>query len=209
MSIYGIGNSPISTYDRYSTTSGKKVKSEDVKNKDTSADEELGVVYEPSKEATEAMDSSKTANTDYSSIISKLKSDADAYTKQLQNLVSKLFTDQANYQNAPLEDLKSAFEAIKNGEVEVDPETVAQAKKDIAEDGEWGIEKTSERMFNMAKALSGGDTAKADKMIAAVKKGFDQASEAWGGDLPEISQKTLDATIEKLEKWRDGLNDEQ
>ena len=43
-------------------------------------------------------------------------------------------------------------------------------------------------------------------MIAAVKKGLKQATEAWGEDLPEISQKTVDATIKKLEEWRDGLS---
>ena len=42
-------------------------------------------------------------------------------------------------------------------------------------------------------------------MIAAVQKGLKQATQAWGEDLPEISQKTVDATIKKLQDWRDGL----
>ena len=43
-------------------------------------------------------------------------------------------------------------------------------------------------------------------MIAAIKKGFDQAAKAWGGKLPDICQKTIDAATKKMEDWRDGLS---
>ena len=33
----------------------------------------------------------------------------------------------------------------------VDADTIAQAKKDIAEDGYWGVEKTSDRILDFAK----------------------------------------------------------
>ena len=58
----------------------------------------------------------------------------------------------------------------------------------------------------MAQALSGGDTEKADKMIAAIKKGYEQATNAWGGKLPDICQRTIDLATKKLESWRDGLS---
>ena len=35
----------------------------------------------------------------------------------------------------------------------------------------------------------------------AFKKGFKQAEETWGGELPEISQKTYDAVLEKFDAW--------
>ena len=59
--------------------------------------------------------------------------------------------------------------------------------------------------MSFAKALAGNDSSKAETMITAVKKGFDEATKTWGGKLPEICQKTLDTTIEKLNKWKDGL----
>ena len=43
-------------------------------------------------------------------------------------------------------------------------------------------------------------------MIAAIKKGFDQAAKAWGGELPDICQKTIDSAVKKMENWRDGLS---
>ena len=46
------------------------------------------------------------------------------------------------------------------------------------------------------------DPDKADEMLEAFKKGYKQAEEAWGGELPEISQKTYDAVLEKFDAWK-------
>ena len=90
--------------------------------------------------------------------------------------------------------------------INADPATIAQAQKDIGEDGYWGVEQTSDRLVSMAKALSGGDSTKADELIAAMKKGFEQATAAWGDELPSICQNTIDSAVKKMESWRDGLN---
>ena len=97
---------------------------------------------------------------------------------------------------------------LRKGEIEVTPEVQAQAKKDIAEDGYWGVEQTSERLFSFAKAISGDNTEMADKLIAAVEKGFKQATKTWGDELPDLCKKTLDATIEKLNAWKESMNKE-
>ena len=93
-------------------------------------------------------------------------------------------------------------------DIQADPATIEQAQKDIADDGYWGVEQTSDRLVSMAQALSGGDTSKADTLIAAIKKGFDEATEAWGDKLPDICQKTIDAAVKKMEAWRDGTTSE-
>ena len=86
----------------------------------------------------------------------------------------------------------------------MDPETKAQAQADIAEDGYWGVEKTSDRIIQFATALTGGDPDKLDSMIDAFKEGYKQAEKTWGGELPEISKQTYDAVLEKFEKIRSG-----
>ena len=139
---------------------------------------------------------------DYSSIAKKMKGELNTKNQQLQNLVNQLLSKQANKYTR----LSQLFEDVKNGKISVDPSKVAQAQKDIADDGYWGIEQTSDRLVSMAQAFSGGDASKADKMIAAIKKGFDQAAKAWGGKLPDICQKTIDAATKKMEDWRDGLS---
>lgn len=195
MSVNGVSNSQSTAYSPVSNTTTKAA--DKTKNESVSA-KEAGVVYEPSK----ATESAGSKVKDYSSIAKKMKGELSTKNQQLQNLVDQLLNKQANKYTK----LSQLFEDVKNGKISVDPNTVAQAQKDIADDGYWGIEQTSDRLVSMAQALSGGDASKADKMIAAIKKGFDQAAKAWGGNLPDICQKTIDSAVKKMEDWRDGLS---
>lgn len=135
--------------------------------------------------------------------IAKLKADAERRTQQLRNLVEKLFTNQGQ-----TFDEANMYQLLREGKVPVDAETAKQAQADIAEDGYWGITQTSDRIVSFAKALTGGDPAKADEMIDAVKKGFEEAKKAWGGELPEICQQTLDSALQKLDEWKSSLASE-
>ena len=97
---------------------------------------------------------------------------------------------------------------LASGKYNVSPEVRAQAQKDIADDGYWGVEQTSDRILDFAKALSGNDPEKADLLIDAFKKGFEDATKSWGKDLPDISQRTYDAVLEKFDKWKNGSTTE-
>lgn len=197
MSIYGVSNSQAATYNQVSKSTTKP---EEKKQSETvSSTEEAAVVYEPSN-AKESADTTSTVK-DYSSIVKQMKGELNTKNQQLQNLVDQLLSKQANKYTK----LSQLFQDIKDGKISVDPSTVAQAQKDIADDGYWGVEQTSDRLVSMAQALSGGDAEKADEMIAAIKKGYEQATKAWGDHLPDICQKTIDAATKKLESWRDGL----
>ena len=69
---------------------------------------------------------------------------------------------------------------LAKGDFTVSADVKAQAQADIADDGYWGVEQTSDRILDFAKALSGDDPDKADAMLEAFKKGFEQATKAWG-----------------------------
>ena len=90
---------------------------------------------------------------------------------------------------------------LRTGNFTVDAETKAQAQKDIAEDGYWGVEQTSSRILDFAKAFTGGDPSKVEQMRDAFKKGFEQATKTWGDKLPDISQRTYEATLKKFDAW--------
>lgn len=131
-------------------------------------------------------------------LIEKMKAEAERNTEQLRSLVEKLLLKQGEKHTS----LANLFQKVKDGILEVEPETIQQAKEDVSEDGYWGIEKTSERLFSFAKALSGNDTRHADLMIKAMEKGFRQAEKQWGDALPDICRKTIDAATEKINAWR-------
>ena len=136
--------------------------------------------------------------------IDRLISEAKASADRLRDLVERMLLKQGE----TIDKATNIYSLLREGKVEVDDETRLQAQKDIAEDGYWGVEQTSERLVSFAKALSGGDPSKADDMIKAIKKGFEAAEKAWGGELPQISKDTLDRTISKMESWRDSLEKE-
>lgn len=157
--------------------------------------EETGVVYEKGKE-NEAVTSAK----DNKAIIAKLKADAEERTSQLRSIVEQLITKQGTAFGKATDDEMWKF--LAKGEFTVSADVKAQAEADIAEDGYWGVEQTSDRILDFAKALAGNDPDKAEEMLEAFKKGFEEATKAWGDELPEISQKTYDAVTEKFEAWK-------
>lgn len=159
--------------------------------------DDTAVVYEKSSETN--VSGKQKPDTE---LIAKLKADSEQRTNQLYSLVKKMFNKQGiTYNNS-----QEMFSILRSGNFTADPDTISQAKEDISEDGYWGVKQTSDRLVSFAQALSGNDPEQADKMIAAVKKGFEQATKTWGGKLPDICQNTLDTAIEKLEKWRDGID---
>ncbi len=158
--------------------------------------------YEKSAETKK--DSSKQIYKPDLDLVQKLKNDAEARSAQLTTLVEKMLTKQGS----AFTNTTNMWEMLRKGMVEVDPETAAQAKEDISEDGYWGVKQTSDRLVSFAKALTGGDPDKADEMIEAFKKGYQQATKSWGDTLPDICKQTYDATIEKLTAWKDSIKTE-
>ena len=85
--------------------------------------------------------------------------------------------------------------------------TPEEAQKLISEDGYWGIEKTSDRIVEFATAAAGNDPAKLDQIKDAVTSGFNKAEKILGGALPEISYKTLDKIMQKLDQWAKNIKE--
>lgn len=193
MSVNGVTTSSqvAAAYSYSSTPVKQEAKADTVKKTN-----EAAVVYEPSTDSrTSSASKTYTPNT---GLVNQMKLDAQNRLENLQSMVQKLISQQATtYGNAT-----DIWSFLREGKIEVDPETKAQAQADIAEDGYWGVNQTSDRIVNFATALTGGDPDKLDSMIEAFKKGYEQAEKTWGGKLPEISQKTYDAVLEKFEKLR-------
>ncbi len=194
MSVNSI-NAITNTYQTYNTSKTSE-KATEAKATQTTVSEEAGVVYEPSTEATTQTTAAKKTYTQNTELLAQLKADAEARTSQLRSLVQQLMLKQGNAYGQATD----MWKFLASGDYTVDPATKMQAQKDIAEDGYWGVEATSDRIIDFATALTGGDPDKIEEMRAAFQKGFDQAKEAWGGELPDISQRTYDAVMAKFDK---------
>lgn len=70
----------------------------------------------------------------------------------------------------------------------------------VAEDGIFGVKQTSERIANFVINGANGDEDRMRAGREGMLLGFKQAEEMWGDKLPEISQKTMQAAIEMVDK---------
>jgi len=81
----------------------------------------------------------------------------------------------------------------------------AQAEELISEDGFFGVNKTTARIMDFAKALVGENASESDikNMRAAVQKGFDEVARLFGGfnKLPDVTKQTYDAIMKAFDEW--------
>lgn len=195
MNVNGV-TSTTTTYADYNNTQTTKAAEKTTEAAATKNTE--GVVYESSTQTADTTSAKKTY-TQNTELVAKLKADAEARTAQLKSLVEQLICKQGT----AIGQADDMWKFLASGNFTVDAATKAQAQADIAEDGYWGVEQTSDRILDFAKALSGGDPDKAEEMLEAFKKGFEQATKTWGDTLPDISQRTYDAVLSKFEAWKE------
>ncbi len=95
---------------------------------------------------------------------------------------------------------------LENGTIQVSQEDIDKARELTSEDGYYGVKKTAGRILDFAKAISGGDPAKAEMLREAVQKGFEQAMEPWGGmeKAPQITKDTYDVVMKGFDEWVNG-----
>ena len=196
MSVNGVTDSTSVSYvsAQYNKTAAKEAKQAEKKDAAGAAQtaNESGVVYESST-AEKVVNKTQYANPE---LVAKLKSDLEARTSQLQNIVTQMLSKQGS----TFAKANDMWEILASGKFTVDAATKAQAQVDIAEDGYWGVEQTSDRIIDFAKALAGDDVTALEKMRDAFEKGYKTAEKTWGGELPEISQKTYDAVMKKFDE---------
>ena len=76
----------------------------------------------------------------------------------------------------------------------------SEAAELVSEDGIFGITQTSQRIANFVIHGAGGDEERFRAGREGILQGFKDAEAIWGEALPEISQKTIQATLEILDQ---------
>ena len=201
-SIYNnVATANVNTIGKATENKKEEAKTTPVENK--TGFDETAVVYEKSKE-TESVKPNKNNKVDREAIIAQMKADTEARVAQMQELVRKMMQGQGN----ALAQTDDVWKFLASGDYTVTEAAKLQAQEDISENGYWGVEQTSQRILDFAKALSGGDVSKADLLLDAFKKGYEEATGAWGKELPEISKKTYEAVEEKFAAWKNESNND-
>ncbi len=109
----------------------------------------------------------------------------------LRGLVLNILKDQGIDFQVPTSD----------GEIDLSRISQTEAQSLIADDGYFGVEQTSSRIVDFATGLAGNDPSRLEAVKQGVEQGFQEALDATGGWLPDISYDTYDAVMEKLDIW--------
>lgn len=195
-SVSGQGNNEYGNYNntKASTSENAVPKKEETKVNDTAA------VYDKAEQsASTSYTVNKMSKEQRDSLVEKLKADQAQRQQSLVDLAKDMISKQAQAFSFASDD--DVWKFLAKGDFEVDAQTKAKAQKDIAEDGYYGVKQTSQRLFDFASALAGDDVDKMKEMQAAIEKGYKKAEKTWGGELPEICQKTLDATNKMFDDY--------
>jgi len=116
---------------------------------------------------------------------------------------SKALSSQAGQYSMSVTSISITIEMEEGESLE---DVKSQLDSMLSEDGFWGVEKTSQRMFDFAAAIAGDDPDQLEQARDAVTKGFKQAEAMFGGKLPDISYDTYDATMEKFDSYIEQIN---
>ncbi len=151
--------------------------------------------FSPAETASLSMDrvsfrQESTTHATYSSSLSVAET-ADKSYEMLRKLVTSMLKEQGI----------DAVIATGDSSMDIGEISQQEAQELVAEDGYFGVAQTSDRIVDFAIAMAGGDPARLEAIKEGVEKGFNEALEAFGGALPDISHDTYDAVMEKLDVW--------
>lgn len=123
--------------------------------------------------------------------VHQLHSKANQANQALRDLVERLVVRQGG-------SIRKILDGREN--LKLDNEAIADAQQLISKDGDLGVKKVSDRILNFAKALAGEDKSKIPELRNAIIQGFKEAERIMG-QLPDISKRTYDEVMNKLEEW--------
>jgi len=154
----------------------------------------------------------KTGGVGYSkeAALQKAQSMADAHYASMRGMVESLIGGTSGPQGQAF----WATAANSNGggvninDFQVSDETRAKAQELVADDGYFGVRKTTDRIMEFARALagSGASDATINNLRKGVQAGFDAVSKMYGGfdKLPQVSKDTYDSIMKEFDSWTSG-----
>jgi len=141
----------------------------------------------------------KISRKEASDIKAQIVENANAITLQYLNVQGNLRTGSRDFIQA-YEEFQSFLEDIGYEGASLAELTQEEATALVAEDGMFGVTQTSQRIADFVVNGAGGDEERLRAGREGMLQGFEMAKEFWGGELPEISQRTIEASIEMVDK---------
>ena len=181
------------------TASKKQDAKTDKSDAKTAGFSDEAAVYEKSDSKDDSKDTAKStvnqkmSKADRDALVQALKDDANARQQQLIEIVRKSMTGQASTWDKS-QGLKSLFENLT-----VDADTIAQAKKDIAEDGYWGVEPVRDAgILRTGPSGGGGSAGDADRHLRGRGSGGTAPAGGGGGSPDHLPPNAATGAADRL-----------
>lgn len=155
----------------------------------------------------------KLSEEDRNKLISQLKDEQEQIQqsflkKMAQGSLGEQYRQWSAANSELTQDGNGIWKFLASGNYTVDAETKQSAQQAISENGYYGVKKTSQRLFDFVAGMAGGDSEKMKQLQAAVEDGYNEAKKAWGGELPQISRDTLDATHKLFDDYYKKMSEQ-
>jgi len=146
----------------------------------------------------------KISKEEAADIKSKITENANNFALKSVNVQGSLVAQQVD-----IDQESKDFQAFLK-DVGYDGKAIADLSQDeasalVSDDGFFGVDKTAKRMADFVINGANGDEEKLRSGKAGMIQGYQSAEIMWGGELPEISQKTMDAALEMVDKEMSSL----
>jgi len=141
----------------------------------------------------------KLSKEEASEIRAQITENANNFALKSANIQGNLVSKEVDF-NEAYKDFQSFLSEIGYEGKPLAELSQEEAAELVSEDGIFGIKQTSERIAGFVIAGAGGDEDRLRAGREGMLQGFKDAERMWGGELPEISQKTMQAAIEMIDK---------
>lgn len=146
----------------------------------------------------------KLSKQEATEIRAKITESANAFALKSVNIQGNLVSQQVS-----IEEEYSDFQTFLS-DIGYEGKVIADLSQEeagalVAEDAFFGIGQTSERIANFVISGSGGDEDKLRTGREGMLQGFKDAESMWGGPFPDISQQTMKAALELVDKEMNRL----
>ncbi|MEA1920210.1 MAG: hypothetical protein U9N52_10245 [Campylobacterota bacterium] len=127
---------------------------------------------------------------------------------EIRELSFSFSSTSTNFQASGVNDqFQKNYEAFESflGSIGYDGTPIAELSQEeaaalVSDDGFFGIDQTAERIANFVIQGSGGDESMMRAGREGILKGFEEAEAMWGGELPDISYKTIEKATQMIDE---------
>lgn len=149
--------------------------------------------------STTKMFTHKLSNKEISDLKGQIKESMNAFSFKSTTVQAGVDSQKDNF-TKDYEDFQSFLKDVGYNGKPIADLSQDEAAKLVDDDGIFGIKQTSERIANFVIQGAGGDEDLLRAGREGMLKGFKDAQTAWGSDLPDISQKTMQKATELVDK---------